>query len=226
MCDRIVLTIGRPLFLWFVFFIKISYQSIFIWLGERSIPVEHMQQQSSGITGSSVSSFRQTGISSVPASPNRSATHEQSSGTNLTSSIGENGSLFTLTNIYTFGGSDGNCNTGLSDDKSDKYRIKSFVEVFNQPSSNQDTEYERHYRETHSSSSITRKIRTSATDIYDYDQNGNYDSSQYQHQYEKTGPSSTKYIHGKWWFNINITSCFNLYDVVRANDLFIYLTFV
>ena len=148
-----------------------------------------MQQQSSGITGSSVSSsFRQTGTSSVPASPNRAETNEQSSTrTNLASSIGENGSVFTLTNIYTFGGSDGNSNHGLSDDKSDKYRVKSFVEVFNQPSSHHDTEYERHYRETHSSSSITRKTRTSATDTYDYDQNGHYD----------TGPSSSKYMYGK-----------------------------
>ncbi|CAF3670938.1 unnamed protein product [Adineta steineri] len=183
-------------------------------LRERTIPVEHMQQQSSGIASSSSTSFRQTGVSSVPASPNRIASlYEQSSSsasaggggcggagagagaTNLGQSIGENGSVFTLTNIYTFGGQDGNSNNGLSNDKSDKYRINSFVEVFNQPSSQHDSEYERHYRETHSSSSITRKIRTSATDSYDYEPNGNYDSSHYQHQYETGGPSSTKYIH-------------------------------
>ncbi|CAF1681711.1 unnamed protein product, partial [Adineta ricciae] len=137
-----------------------------------------MQQQSSGITTSNVTSFRQTGVSSssVPASPNRVETTEHSvssvtnaGANNLGSSIGENGSVFTLTNIYTFGGSDGASTHGPSDDK---YRVKSFVEVFNQPSS-QDTEYQRHYRETQTKS-YTRKIRTSATDTYDYDQNGNY----------------------------------------------------
>ncbi|UJR26821.1 hypothetical protein I4U23_008134, partial [Adineta vaga] len=169
-------------------------------LRERSIPIEHMQQQSSGTTTSNVTSFRQTGVSSssssVPASPNRAEMNEHSISstttagtTNLGPSIGENGSVFTLTNIYTFGGSDANSTHGLSDDK---YRVKSFVEVFNQPSSEQDTEYQRHYRETQTKS-YTRKIRTSATDTYEYDQNGNYPN-----HYETTGPSSSsssKYVH-------------------------------
>ncbi|CAF3539694.1 unnamed protein product [Rotaria sordida] len=172
---------------------------------ERIIPVEHMQQQSSGTTtGSNVTSFRQTGISSVPISPNQTEIHDQLSTatttaattttTNLGPSIGENGSVFTLTNIYTFGGNDGSYNTGLSDLASDKYRVKSYVEVFDQPSSQQDSEYERRYRESHSSS-VTRKIRTSATDTYDYGQNGNYESAHYQHNYETTSPSSLRHIH-------------------------------
>jgi hypothetical protein len=165
-----------------------------------------MQQQSSGTTTSGVtSSVRETTTTStsVPASPNRTGTLEQSATTttNLNPSIGENGSVFTLTNIYTFGGNDGNSNNGSSDLLSDKYRVKSFVEVFDQPSSQQDTEYERHFRETHSSSSFTRKVRTSATDTYDYGENGNYDASRYQHHYETAGPSSTRYIHGKSSFS-------------------------
>jgi hypothetical protein len=151
-----------------------------------------------------VTSFSQTGASSssLPTSPNRIGTNEQSATmttttTNLTPSIGENGSVFTLTNIYTFGGNDANSHSGLADSSSDKYRVKSFVEVFDQPSSNQDSEYQRHYRETQSSSSFTRKVRTSETDTYDYGDNGNYDSSRYQHHYETAGPSSTKYSHGR-----------------------------
>jgi hypothetical protein len=170
-----------------------------------------MQTTDSGIT-----SFRQTGTSSsVPVSPNRTGTNEQqqssssttttaaTTGANIGASVGENGSVFTLTNIYTFGG-EGNSNNGLSDHQanssSDKYRVKSFVEVFDQPSS-QDTEYERHYRETHSSSSVTRKIRTSATDSYDYDQNPEYDSSRVHHHYEKTGPSTTRHDQGRYFKN-------------------------
>jgi hypothetical protein len=166
-----------------------------------------MQQQSCGTTTSGVTSFHQTGTSSVPASPNRAGTLEQSATTttstttNLGPSIGENGSLFTLTNIYTFGGGDGNSNTGSSDLLSDKYRVKSFVEVFDQPSSQQENDYERHYRETHSSSSFTRKVRTSATDSYDYGDNGNYDSTRYHHHYETASPSTTKYIHGMSYFS-------------------------
>ena len=163
-----------------------------------------MQQQSSGTTASGVTTVRQTSTStSVPVSPSRNGTLEQSATTttttNLNPSIGENGSLFTLTNIYTFGGNDGNSNIGSSDLLSDKYRVKSFVEVFDQPSSSsqQESEYERRYRETHSSSSFTRKVRTSATDTYDYGDNGNYESSRHQHHYESAGPSSTRYIHGK-----------------------------
>ena len=156
-----------------------------------------MQQQSSGTTNIDVTSVRQTGTSSsssVPITPTRTETSEQTTST-LNPSIGENGSLFTLTNIYTFGGNDSNSNNGSSDLLSDKYRIKSFVEVFDQPSSQQESEYERHFRETHSSSSYTRKVRTSATDTYDYGDNGNYESSRYQRHHESTTPS-TKYIHG------------------------------
>jgi hypothetical protein len=162
-----------------------------------------MQQQSSGTTTSGVTSVQQTTSTSTsaPASPIRTGTLEQSATTttNLNPSIGENGSLFTLTNIYTFGGNDSNSNTGSSDLLSDKYRVKSFVEVFDQPLTQQDSEYERHFRETHSSSSFTRKVRTSATDTYDYGENDNYDASRYQHHYETAGPSgsSTRYIHGK-----------------------------
>jgi hypothetical protein len=168
-----------------------------------------MQQQSSGTATSGVTSVQQTATmttstttsTSVPASPNRTGTSEQTAATTTTTlnpSIGENGSLFTLTNIYTFGGADGNSNTGSSDLLSDKCRVKSFVEVFDQPSSQHESEYERHVRETHSSSSYTRKVRTSATDSYDYGENGNCETSRYQHHYETAGPSaSTRYINGK-----------------------------
>src|SRR5689334_9545759 len=106
-------------------------------------------QQLSGTTGSDVISSRHTGTSTVPLSPNLTETNDQSSSSNVV----ENGNVFTLTNIYTFG-VNGNSHTNPS---TDKYRIKSFVEVFDQPSSQQETEYERHYHETHSSSSsITR----------------------------------------------------------------------
>ncbi|CAF4303405.1 unnamed protein product, partial [Rotaria magnacalcarata] len=186
-------------------------------LRERTIPVERMQQQPSGIsTGSGVTTFRQTTVSSVPTSPSRSEINEQSSSstttttttkaattataaatststTHLGPSIGENGSVFTLTNIYTFGGGDGNSTTGLADVGTDKYRVKSYVEVFDQPSTQNESDYERHYRETHSSSSFTRKVRTSASDAYDFGQNGNYESSNFQRQFETTVPSSTVY---------------------------------
>ncbi len=134
---------------------SILSQSILICAGERNIPVEHMQEQAFGTSTSGVTtSFQQTGTSSVPVSPQRTGANEQSStttttttttaGTNLGPSIGENGSLFTLTNIYTFGGGDGNSNNGSSDVLGDKYRVKSFVEVFDQPSSHQESDYERH----------------------------------------------------------------------------------
>ena len=198
-----------------------------------------MQQQSSGTATSGVSSVQQTTTTttstttstSVPASPNRTGTSEQAATTTtgLNPSIGENGSLFTLTNIYTFGGNDGNSNTGSSDLLSDKYRVKSYVEVFDQPSSQHDSEYERHFRETHSSSSYTRKVRTSATDSYDCGENGNYETSRYQHHYETTGPSSsTRYINGKSYtcFYTANASIQNLYGTLSTNDLFVYLTFV
>jgi hypothetical protein len=120
-------------------------------------------QQPSGTTGSGVISSRHTGTSTVPLSPN-----DQS----LSSNVNENGNVFTLTNIYTFG-VNGNLNTNPS---TDKYRIKSFVEVFDQPSSQQETEYERHYHEKHSSSSssITRKIQTNFNDKHHYELSGSY----------------------------------------------------
>ena len=64
---------------------------------------------------------------------------------------------------------------------------------------------------------------------YDYGDNGNYDSSRYQHHYETTGPSaSTKYIHGKLLlFLLLLMHGFLTCTVFfRANDLFVYLTFV
>lgn len=191
-----------------------------------------MQQQSSGTTTTGVTSVQQTSTSSsVPASPHRTGAFEQSTTntTNLNPSIGENGSVFTLTNIYTFGGNDTNSNQGTSDLQSDKYRVKSFVEVFDQPGSQQETEYERHFRETHSSSSFTRKVHTSATDTYDYGDNGNNESSRRQHHYETAGPatSSARYIHGKPAFlRLIFVSVLNLCGISSANDLFVYLTFV
>lgn len=157
-----------------------------------------MQQQTSGTATTDISSVRQTeSSSSITTGVQRTGTLEQSATTttNLNPSIGENGSLFTLTNIYTFGGNDTQANQGSSN----KYNVKSFVEVFDQPSSQQETEYERHFRETHSSSSYSRKVRTSATDGHDYGDNRNYDGSQYQHHYEIAGPSSstTRHIYGK-----------------------------
>jgi len=113
-------------------------------------------QQPSGTTGSGVISSHHTGTSTVPLSPN-----DQS----LSSNVNENGNVFTLTNIYTFG-VNGNLNSNPS---TDKYRIKSFVEVFDQPSSQQETEYERHYRESHSSSSVTRKMQTNSNDKHHYE---------------------------------------------------------
>jgi hypothetical protein len=121
----------------------------------------------------------------------------------MSPSIGDNGSVFTLTNIYTFGGGDAPSTHHSPADHhanglADKYRVKSFVEVFDQPSSQHESDYERHYRETHSSSSVTRKIRTSATDTYDFDQNGAYDGARSHHHYESTIPVvSPRYAHGR-----------------------------
>jgi hypothetical protein len=143
--------------------------------------------------GSGITSSRQTGTSTVPMSPNRIERNQQSSSststaattTNAGSSTGENGNVFTLTNIYTFGDSE-NTNKNLS---SDKYRINSFVEVFDQPPSEQRSEVERSYRETYSSSSsIKRKVHSKSDDIH--------------HHYESTNPSSIKYSTGS--FNINM----------------------
>ena len=79
------------------------------------------------------------------------------------STTGENGNVFTLTNIYTFGVNGKNNVNGSND----KYQMNSF----DQPSSSsgQDHEYERYHQERYSSSSsLTRKIQTSSIDKYDY----------------------------------------------------------
>jgi hypothetical protein len=147
---------------------------------------------SSGTTGIA---SRHKGTSAIPISPTRTQKNEQSTSpptpappnaSNVGSSVNENGNVFTLTNIYTFG-DNGHSNPNPS---SDKYHVKSFVEVFDQPSSQHETEYERHYRETHSSSSITRKTHTTSTDTHDYD------SSRSHHHFDSTSPSSTKYAAG------------------------------
>lgn len=121
-----------------------------------------MQQSSrtSSVTTTSgsgvVSPPRHTSTSSIPMNFNRTKPTEQSN-------TNENGNVFTLTNIYTFG-DNGNTNPQSSSSSlTDKYHIKSFVEVFDSPSKQQDNEYERYHHEKHSSSSITRKIRTSSS---------------------------------------------------------------
>ena len=97
--------------------------------------------------------------SSVGLTPSRTDSTDQSS------TVGENGNVFTLTNIYTFGDHGANNTNGSNE----KYQIKSFVEVFDQPlSSNQDNTFERYHQERYSSSSVTRKIHTSSTDKHDY----------------------------------------------------------
>jgi len=135
-------------------------------LGERIIPVQYTTESSGMAT---------TGAVSAPTSPNRDERSYVSSsattttattttttatgtgmGTNLGPSIGENGSVFTLTNIYTFGGGDGNS-------------LEQSSHRFINPTDFTDDSYEQRYRETHSSSMITRKIRTSATESYDYE---------------------------------------------------------
>lgn len=135
-------------------------------LGERIIPVQYTTE---------ISGMATTGASSAPTSPNRDERSYVSSsatttttttttamgtgtgtGTNLGPSIGENGSVFTLTNIYTFGGGDGNS-------------LEQSSHRFINPTDFTDDSYEQRYRETHSSSMITRKVRTSATESYDYE---------------------------------------------------------
>lgn len=193
-----------------------------------------MHQEPSGVTtGSGVTTAHQTVISSVPISPSRSEINEQSTTTatttttttNLGPSIGENGSVFTLTNIYTFGGGDGGSTTGISDLGTDKYRVKSYVEVFDQPSGYQESDYERHYRETHSSSSYTRKVRTSATDTYDYGPTGNHESSHFHRQFETTIPTSIVHTSGKSLLGIILlfaASILNIRSIYfRVNRLFI-----
>ncbi len=127
-------------------------------------------QQSSETTGSGVILSRHTSTSSVPVNSNRTEMANQPSSANT----GENGNVFTLTNIYTFG-VNGNSNAHPNP-SSDNYRINSFVEVFDQPSPSKESDYERHYRETHSSSSssITRKIQTNFNDKHHYELSGSY----------------------------------------------------
>jgi hypothetical protein len=126
-------------------------------------------------------------------SPNRIENNQQSSSssttnTNVGSSVGENGNVFTLTNIYTFGDNE-NTNKNLS---SDKYHIKSFVEVFDTPlSSDHKTDFERRYRETYSSSSSSSTRRTLHSK-----------SDDINHQYESTIPSSMKYSTGSFYLKL------------------------
>lgn len=115
-----------------------------------------MQEPSSGI-------LAEPGVtSSVRLNSTRTDSNDHPSTT------GENGNVFTLTNIYTFGVNGKNNVNGSND----KYQMNSFVEVFDQPSSSsgQDHEYERYHQERYSSSSssLTRKIQTSSIDKYDY----------------------------------------------------------
>lgn len=130
--------------------------------------------QPSGSTGYGLISPRHTGISSVPINPILTDISESISSTStITSSVGpvqqhENGNLFTLTNIYTFGDR-ANTNTNPP---AEKYNIKSFVEVFHPPVPEQQIEYERNYNELHSSSStssVKRLMRLSSNDTRDYD---------------------------------------------------------
>ena len=105
--------------------------------------------------------------------------------------MNETGNFFTLTNIYTFG-EHGNSN---KDSSLNNYRVKSFVEVFDSPSSEQQTECERNYHTKHassssSSSSIKRQIDTNSNRIHDYD------SSHIHHHYQSTQPYSTTYTTG------------------------------
>ncbi|CAF0755155.1 unnamed protein product, partial [Didymodactylos carnosus] len=128
---------------------------------------------------------------SLTTSPNQVDNQTQQSA--LGQSIGENGSVFTLTNIYTFADNSNNSSslndnnrfyTGSNDGfysrrfeegstdrntvpNSDKYTIKSFVEVFDNPQ--QETETERHIRKTHTSEHrLTRKTHTSASETTDF----------------------------------------------------------
>ena len=110
------------------------------------IRVEHLQSQPPVTGGSAFVS------SSVPLSPNRSEINDKSTTSSVSNTAADNGSVFTLTNIYTFGEN--------ANQPKEKYRINSIVEVFDPPSA---TEFERHYRETHSSSSITRKTQTTSS---------------------------------------------------------------
>ena len=132
-------------------------------------------QQPSGISGTGVTSSHHSGITTIPRSSVLIKPNNQSSSTstmtknNIDSSTNETGNFFTLTNIYTFG-EHGNPNKNSS---LDNYGIKSFVEVFDSPSSEQQTEYKRNYHAKHSSSppssSIKRQTYTSSNRAHDYD---------------------------------------------------------
>ena len=119
--------------------------------------VEHLQQSTSG--SAAFVSSRHAGTSSVPLTPSRAEINDKSTastGTNSATATGD-ASLFTLTNIYTFGEN--------GHRPKENYRINSFVEVFDPPSTDH-VELERRSRETHSSSSITRQSQTTSSARY------------------------------------------------------------
>ncbi|CAF1587705.1 unnamed protein product [Rotaria magnacalcarata] len=149
-------------------------------------------QQPSGTTGFGATSSHRTAVSSVLKSPTTTEMSETTSSSTTTSrntsNVGttgnENGNVFTLTNIYTFG-DQGNAITNTT---SDKYRVKSFVEVFDSPTSEQQIGFERNYNETFSSSSVKRQILTSSHDTHDY-----YEPSNFSRQYKTNDASLTTY---------------------------------
>ncbi|CAF4861262.1 unnamed protein product, partial [Rotaria sp. Silwood1] len=160
-------------------------------LRERIKRIESMQQPS-GTTGYGVSSSRRVGTSTAPISPIHTDISEPLSSatttnaSNIGSNVNENGNLFTLTNIYTFG-DHGNISTNTNS-LSDKYRVKSFVEVFDPTLlSEQKSEYDRSYNETYSSS-IKRQIYTNTNDTHDYD------STNIHQHYKTIDPSLTTYV--------------------------------
>ncbi|CAF3702214.1 unnamed protein product [Rotaria socialis] len=151
-------------------------------------------QQPSGTTGFGATSSHRTVVSPVLKSATITEMSEATSSsatataTRNTSNVGttgnENGNVFTLTNIYTFG-DQGNAKANTT---SDKYRVKSFVEVFDAPISEQRIGFERNYNETFSSSSVKRQILTSSNDTHDY-----YEPSNFSRQYKTTDASLTTY---------------------------------
>ncbi|CAF2819285.1 unnamed protein product [Rotaria sp. Silwood2] len=156
-------------------------------LRERIKRIESMQQPA-GTTGFGVNSSRRTGTSSATSPIHTDMSEPLSSATTTASNTGpianESGNVFTLTNIYTFG-DHGNVNPNS---QSDKYRVKSFVEVFD-PTSESKSEFDRSYNETYSSS-VKRKIHTSTHDTHDYD------STNFHHHYKTIDPSLTTYVTG------------------------------
>jgi hypothetical protein len=97
-------------------------------------------------------------VSTKLISPN---IHDRSTSSTITNGnlpLTDNGNVFTLTNIYTFADHahpHGPSNSNKTD-ASDRYRIKSFVEVFDSPSSQQ------HHYETRTSSIDTDSSRHSS----------------------------------------------------------------